>query len=378
VLALTLCHRSETCVSVAERWYLSPARRGSLVLLLASLCLFLGCTTDKRPIPAAPASFLGLLESAKCDTDVFKQDRVIPLRTPDSLFVGEIIHLTTWSGGFALIDRANAAPLVFDSSGHYLGMIGRRGSGPGEFENATSLAFDSHRNVWLVADSRLFRISTFSLEGRFLSSFKTSSGVSELGLLETAGGIRLAAFTPKARTSGLVVIFDEKGEKVADEFTPSKQIATFPFNIACAGMLVQNGRVYAAHYLSSVIGVYSDGKGSLEEIPMMGWRSYAPPKYDDLTSPVDFMSSFTGVTKILQGPYRSVIVQYARSGSDRVRGESFIGFVDMNGIALANGIQQVHPYYAAENDGRCYSIRYPVSSESRDNPSLVRWKPLVW
>jgi hypothetical protein len=62
---------------------------------------------------------------------------------------------------------------VFDATGKLVRSIGRRGQGPGEFENLSAIGF---RNDTLYAtDSALRRVSFFSAEGAFLRSVQLAS-----------------------------------------------------------------------------------------------------------------------------------------------------------------------------------------------------------
>jgi hypothetical protein len=72
-------------------------------------------------------------------------------------------------------DGGDCRIAVFDREGKYLRDIGRRGSGPGEFQSMRPLWL--HDGQVAVYDSRQFRASVFSTEGRFLRS-NTRAGAS--------------------------------------------------------------------------------------------------------------------------------------------------------------------------------------------------------
>ena len=64
--------------------------------------------------------------------------------------------------------------VVYEADGSYRSTFGRRGSGPGEFQNPKITAFNG--DTLTVYDSALQRASRFTTDGRFLDSFQQSNG----------------------------------------------------------------------------------------------------------------------------------------------------------------------------------------------------------
>ena len=77
-------------------------------------------------------------------------------------------------GSIFILDSQAQEIRVFDSAGQYVRTIGRRGSGPGEFQGATGLAFGPLGDLWVV-DYRNVRYSRFDQEGNFVTSFRRSA-----------------------------------------------------------------------------------------------------------------------------------------------------------------------------------------------------------
>lgn len=65
---------------------------------------------------------------------------------------------------------------LFSLGGEYLGRIGRRGHGPGEFSSLRSLVVDSRASRLITIDNRL--VSIFTTDGRFLDSFLNPGALS--------------------------------------------------------------------------------------------------------------------------------------------------------------------------------------------------------
>ena len=59
--------------------------------------------------------------------------------------------------------------MVFDQEGHFVRQIGREGDGPGEFRQVASFGWHGD-TLWV--DDALYRVSMFSLGGKFLDSWR--------------------------------------------------------------------------------------------------------------------------------------------------------------------------------------------------------------
>jgi streptogramin lyase len=68
----------------------------------------------------------------------------------------------------------NARIIVFDQGGKYLREFGKKGTGPGEFDQPHGLAFDSQERL-LVADRSNNRIQVLTKDGKFIEEFRQFS-----------------------------------------------------------------------------------------------------------------------------------------------------------------------------------------------------------
>jgi hypothetical protein len=78
-------------------------------------------------------------------------------------------------GSLYVLDRTANEVRAFDRDGVFLGSMGRRGEGPGEFLNPFGLAWGPSGNLWVV-DVQRARYSVFSREGEHLREFRRSVG----------------------------------------------------------------------------------------------------------------------------------------------------------------------------------------------------------
>jgi sugar lactone lactonase YvrE len=77
----------------------------------------------------------------------------------------------------AVVDSQAHAVFVFDLKGKFQFKFGERGSGQGQFNFPTHIAYDG-RGHWLVTDSLNCRIQTFDLSGKFISEFGSNGDTS--------------------------------------------------------------------------------------------------------------------------------------------------------------------------------------------------------
>lgn len=344
-----------------------------LVIIVSTEILpfsFSGCTAGVESPAAVPAPFVAMVGESTADIQVYHRVQRIPLATPDSLFVGEIVSVSGWPDGFGVLDRANATPLVFDSGGTFQFRLGQRGTGPGEFMRASAMAFHPQEDRWFVADSKTLRISWFSRIGEFLGDCACPSTATELALVEDT---LMCVFLPKARTGGLVRLLDYSGRSVVEFFPPSQFVATFPFNVAGGGMLCRNGRIFASHYLSDSFGVYTTRGSHIDTREMRAWGSYVPIQTQVPGDPQEVLRSFTGVTKLLPGPYGSILVQYSFWGSTDDGTRRYCAFVDSNGVIVGHPLRAEEAYMGVDWRGRILSVEYPPPGNVKSNPTLVVW-----
>ena len=90
----------------------------------------------KRAIPIPDAPCRGCTVSATLERTI--DGEAAPLRgRPSGLVVDSRGRIVLWVAG-----ATGGLPMIFDSTGRYLGEIGRRGSGPGEFEAVSWVSID--------------------------------------------------------------------------------------------------------------------------------------------------------------------------------------------------------------------------------------------
>lgn len=113
---------------------------------------------------------------------------------PEFMF-GEIIDFAvSRDGAILIVDRKGLIIRHYDATGRFLGMIGRRGEGPGEHRAPPGVAFAPDGSI-LVWDTGTWRVNVFSPTGQYRRLWEiprstTQSASSARGLVvDTAGNV---------------------------------------------------------------------------------------------------------------------------------------------------------------------------------------------
>lgn len=347
--------------------------------LIFLIALIFGCAEKAETPQELPVEFVDMLKRAVTTKDIFRLAKAIPLAPDDTIYVGNITYLdVTKDGRLVILDEANHTPLIFDSTGKFLNKIGKYGSGPGEFERVSAVCYDDSNQIWCVADNSLLRISIFKNTGEHLRDFKIAAKIHELRISKSG---ELYLFMPNRRDGEMIECVNSTGKRIASFFS-SDIIQKIPFIIYGGGFGFTRAGVVAAHYVSSEVK-YFDYRGNLKfQVDLTSLKNYSPPPNTrNIQSPANFMNSFTGVVKILRGPYEVILVQYhrmeAKNKSDQ--GETgkpatSLAFLTVDGKVLASGIEISNGYFASDGRGELYSVEYPdTPTNQHGNPIVNKW-----
>jgi len=354
--------------------------RQLLLTLLIFTVFLVGCSKRPQPTykgPEPPFEFVKTLSNARTIAEVYHQIKVINLRTPDTIFIGDIrnIHVNKL-GQIAIIDRANRTPVVFDSSGNFLFFLGKYGAGPGECRGASAVSYNEGRKQWIVADGVSLGVLLFDDSGKFLSSFRVPSFVSKIYSDESG---HLYLFMPTRRMDCLVEARDYTGRLIKCFSPPNTLLKRLPFELKGGSICSDNRRVFVTHYIGSSIEAF-DNTGQLDsEFPLKGLADYLPPDESRIfESPRKFISSFTGVTGLFIAPYDMLVVQYSQMQFSNEGARStykvpltWLAFFRQDGTLLGQGIRSPVGFYVSDSHGRLYSMLEP--SSVNENTRIVIW-----
>lgn len=199
------------------------------ILLLMINCLT-QCTGEKKPLQDLAAhreddSVLGRIRKARWVEDVVTVDS-IRLVIPPRFTVGRInyVHIAATGDIFLTDTMISNAVLRFDRRGRFLGQLGKRGKGPGEYLMPKHVLTVSNRIF--VSDVGLRRVSVYDTSGAFLHSFYTE------GLLDGIYvGVNNTVVTHQLRVPApdwpTIHVYSQEGELQAQFGRPSKLYRTF-------------------------------------------------------------------------------------------------------------------------------------------------------
>ncbi|MBX3133287.1 MAG: 6-bladed beta-propeller [Gemmatimonadaceae bacterium] len=178
-------------------------------LLLATAVMLAACTSD-APAPDAGAGLVTVFDSSRADTiiartagsvaparvqGVREEMRIAPAMDDTTLFAEVSESDVGPSGELYVFDQPNQVLLIFDSTGALQRRVGRRGAGPGEFysNNGMVVLRDGRLAQW---GARNGRVSFFSPDGDFLTSWAVPTGFSTSNGIRTDSSGTLYAYRP--------------------------------------------------------------------------------------------------------------------------------------------------------------------------------------
>lgn len=85
------------------------------------------------------------------------------------------VFITRAPNGHLFVVSSEFKPLHYDSSGEFIGSLGREGAGPGEHRSVSTIRVGPSDTLWVV-DGALGRRSAWSIEGEFLTSYRAPGG----------------------------------------------------------------------------------------------------------------------------------------------------------------------------------------------------------
>jgi hypothetical protein len=97
---------------------------------------------------------------------------------PDEYLLGSVRSICLDGGKVYVLDADVPAVRVYDASGRHLSDIGRKGSGPGEFDRPSSVRVSPTDGRLYVRDGSQGRLNVFAADGSYLETWSLISGIS--------------------------------------------------------------------------------------------------------------------------------------------------------------------------------------------------------
>jgi hypothetical protein len=337
---------------------------------------FVACGENIPQADDLPEDIAQMIRSSSRFEQLYAVTKTIHLVAPDSIPLGDIQSISvTRHGSIAVLDRANPCPTVFDSSGRFLYRLGRSGAGPGEFRNATAVAFDEGHREWSVADGPLRRVHVFGDSGNHIGTTSVSGRVH--GLITLPDREYLLFLPGRWGIEPLVERVDRSGNVISQFFTPTKLERNIPFALSGGGICATRFSIAAAHYLSSEISFFDVSGSVLRTVDITNATGYLPPDMSKVMQRRVFMASMTGILAILNGPYGLTLAEYGNSPSrtDLDAGKHkrllYLAFVRDNGELLGS-VSLPEPITASDPYGNLYFVGFLSDTDSHPSHPIVR------
>ena len=166
------------------------------IVLLFFTTFFTGCNYKH----GNSLEIISMVGHARLDTDsvalasISELVRVVPLKTPQSLVIGNLSRAVQYGKHIFVSTREGI--YVFDKEGNYQNTIGTKGRGPAEYISLAYILPDD-TGLWVVDDYQK-KVVHYSTEGAFLKSFFFSdySGLSLASCFHIQKGGIFIAFVP--------------------------------------------------------------------------------------------------------------------------------------------------------------------------------------
>ncbi len=161
-----------------------------------------------------------------------EEDLSIGREDDDNYMFHEAANIATDSQeNIYVLDSGNFRIQKFDHNGQYLQTIGKKGQGPGEFENPSRVFLDTQDNIYVTdgggkwRDSRLMKI--FNSRGEFVKAIYLDSPISDF-YIDSEGNIFAYVTQRDERGKKAVVKMNSEGKiiKSIAEFSEPKKSVT--------------------------------------------------------------------------------------------------------------------------------------------------------
>lgn len=149
---------------------LVPAKNSLLILAAIMLCVS-GCSTkDTRAYAEVPDPILiNVGDVTNNPLESYFEVEAIPLETPDNI-IAQISRLEVFSERYYILDDKKKTVSIYGHQGEYLGIVGSRGTGPGEYLMPTDLQADE--DGIHVLNNRSISLISYDHDGQYLSTMR--------------------------------------------------------------------------------------------------------------------------------------------------------------------------------------------------------------
>ena len=212
--------RDESTVVVAARLKRALGRACLPEVLLCATIVLLaassleGCGTRPKALTPRQQSIAQSIERVWSDDCFIAETDTVELSAPDTVLLDYGVDISVAFSGnlIAIGNRMERNVVLFSRDGKFIRTIGRRGSGPGEFQGVWCVAIDAADRIY-VYDDQLGRVSIFNAEGILKSTLQLVGVPFHLVRDMAVGptGLIFLHHVPSEGVPGFVSVWDSTG-----------------------------------------------------------------------------------------------------------------------------------------------------------------------
>lgn len=194
------------------------ARNGSRgIMLAAAALLFLGTVPvrgllSSGTVPVRGLSLFLLPPSGQPVPRRLAIEVPLPANEPDEATLARPVALALDGGRLYVADAVDCAVKIFSTEGRFLGVLGRKGQGPGELSFPSGVAIVD--GLVVVADKFNFRIQIIDRDGAARGGFKLPFAPDRIVPLDSGRLLITANPTGRQRGERLLSIYTLEGRRV--------------------------------------------------------------------------------------------------------------------------------------------------------------------
>lgn len=139
---------------------------------------------------------------------LLKNIEYLKLKTPDTVQITIAQKILEFKDKILIHDKKKKVVFAFDQSGNYLGMVGNKGQGPGEFIEVTDVAVSD--DLIFIYSRGDFKVFIFDDTLSFLKDFTTKKWGTQISIL-SSGNLALYSFLIEGDDEYNIDIYDLEG-----------------------------------------------------------------------------------------------------------------------------------------------------------------------
>ncbi|MFC3414753.1 6-bladed beta-propeller [Algoriphagus hitonicola] len=143
--------------------------------------------------------------------ELFKNVEYLKLNTPDTIQITIAKKVLEINDKILILDKKKKLVFAFDQGGNYLGMVGNKGQGPGEFLEVTDVAVNN--DLIFIYSRGDFKVFVFDDDLNFKKDFKTKKWGTQISLL-SSGNLALYSFLIEGDDEFNIDIYNTDGRLV--------------------------------------------------------------------------------------------------------------------------------------------------------------------